>query len=299
MFKKIIDIVAPAYPLTIDLKKIKDAVQQFGYQARIPENIQADHADLFCANSDEIRFHQLKEALFAEDSDIIWAFRGGYGSARIMDEILKLPKPPKPKLLIGYSDITVLHILVNQLYNWPSIHGRTISEYARKIGGEQDFDRMVDMLHNRSACYNNLMPLNEAAEAFDEIEAKIVGGNLSLIQTSIGTKWQLHTKNKIILLEDTGERGYNIDRILNHLQQAGIFKDAAAIIFGTLLCSKERDGSELCGAAVNRFALKQDIPVLSCPTIGHSIDNWPIALNVKCTLTLGENPLLEVAKPWK
>lgn len=306
----IVDIVAPSFSREVDLRKIEKFVRGFGFTPRIQDNMLAPGADPFAANTDEIRFEQLKRAIYAEDSKVIWAFRGGYGAGRLIPKLLELPLPAHPKILVGFSDITALHILCIQKYGWSTVHGRALSEFLVRNPHSDEVLAMKKVLFGEDkAVFSDLRLLNNDSlkgkkinienvngdiDFRQEIRAEVVGGNLALIQTSLGTQWQFNADNKIVLLEDVGERGYRIDRMLAHLTQAGIFDKALAVIVGDVICEPENDGTMLCDQAISRFADSLDIPVLSCPQVGHGKYNWPIPLNMTAVLTLGSSSTLVI-----
>jgi muramoyltetrapeptide carboxypeptidase len=157
-------------------------------------------------------------------------------------------------------------------------------------------DELLDIIFGRTKLlrYDNLTCLNIAAQTSDALEAKIVGGNLSIVQTSIGTDWQIDASDKILFLEDVSERGYRIDRMLNHLKQAGIMSNVKAVILGDFTDSKEKDGSDLVDLAIADFAAKVTFPVFRTPEIGHNAANRPLPLNTKARLTGGISPSLSV-----
>jgi muramoyltetrapeptide carboxypeptidase len=131
------------------------------------------------------------------------------------------------------------------------------------------------------------VPLNALAEQSQTLEASITGGNLCLVQTSLGTNWQVDARKKILFLEEVGERGYRIDRMLEQLQQATIFKGTLAIVFGDFLAGNEPDGSSLIIPVLKRFAQRIEIPVIQIKGIGHGPINYPLPLGTKATLQLG------------
>ncbi|MEI6187830.1 MAG: LD-carboxypeptidase [Alphaproteobacteria bacterium] len=291
----IVDIIAPSSSKDVDLKAIADIVRGFGLTPRIPDNMLLSGVDPFSANTDEFRFNQLKQAIYTEDSKVIWAFRGGYGAGRLIPSLHELPLPMYPKILIGYSDITALHIICTQKYGWSTLHGRTLSEFIVRKTNEAEISAMKEALFGRvKATFNNLKLLNTVNLSDKEIKSEVVGGNLALIQTSLGTPWQFNADNKIVLLEDVDERGYSIDRMLTHLTHAGIFDKALAVMIGDIMCNPEKDGTMLCDMAVARFANSLNIPVLSCSQVGHGEYNWPVPFNMPAILTLGELPTLVI-----
>lgn len=114
-----------------------------------------------------------------------------------------------------------------------------------------------------------------------------------MIQTSIGTAWQIQSAGKILFLEEVGEKGYAVDRTLNHLKQAGLLKNVRAIIFGQFLAprdEKEVVASEYISLALERFAKETSIPVFKNEQFGHGSINYPIIYNAKSDIIPNETP---------
>ena len=132
----IVDIIAPAS--NSPFHKLEEGiswVESAGLIPRVPGDI--IKTDVFFAAPLEIQLEHLKRALYS-DSKAIWCLRGGYGSMRLVPHLLKLRPPRKPKLLIGFSDITSLHLFFNQHWKWPTIHGRTISQMHPDFSNSPD-----------------------------------------------------------------------------------------------------------------------------------------------------------------
>jgi muramoyltetrapeptide carboxypeptidase len=260
--QKIIDIIAPSgsFPAEI-LPQIAAFLAERGLTARIPTNILGN--DLLCANSDAIRFALLKEALYAEDSDLIWCVRGGYGAARLLPDLAKLTPPKRKKLLVGFSDITALHLFLTQKWGWETIHGPT----ARQVV-EDHFPFVLPPLKLQQV----LVPLNAAAENC-QVTAPLTGGNLKLVESSLATFWQIEVEGKILMLEEVNEPAYRVDRCLNHLLQAGVFSEVKAVVFGdfTVSTSTER---VVVQAVLDAFAQKmKSCPIFHAPFFGHGSQN--------------------------
>jgi muramoyltetrapeptide carboxypeptidase len=289
----IVDIIAPSFGFQPDIiGAIHSIIDSWGLKARIPNNIFGE--DLLCANSDEIRFQHLKDALYNDDSPYIWALRGGYGVTRLLPMLNELPTPKKQKLLIGFSDITALHIFLNQKWGWPSLHGCGARQIAQQKVSAESGDLLKSILfsNQQDSCIYPLKPLNATANNTLSLQAHIVGGNLCLVQSSLGTFWQLDGKDKIILLEEVDEKGYRIDRSLIHLAQAGIFDNAKAVLFADFIGGKENDGASLVEPVINRFATSLPIPAFRIEGIGHGFVNLPIPLGFPVTLKTGSDAKL-------
>lgn len=293
----IIDIIAPSSTATVDnlpeyYQRAKQLFKSIGLVARIPDDLIDLERDPFSANSLEYRTKHIIDAFTNRDSKAVWAIRGGYGAAKLIPFLERIEVPHIPKLLMGFSDITALHLFLENKWNWSSIHCAVINQL---IKNSKLLDELKPILFGDQVNmnYNQLNPLNMHAKNPQTIEGTITGGNLCLVQTSLATSWQINAKDKIIFLEDVGEKGYQIDRMLNHLLQAGVFRDAKALIFGEITPGLEVDGKNLCTIAIENFSKLLEIPVLSLPIIGHNSNcNSPLPLGTSCNLILGDKPVL-------
>lgn len=281
----IIDLIAPSF--SMEQKEIDNSVEYIkflGLVPRIPKKM--INKDLFFANSDKARFIHLRDALLAKDSKAIWCLRGGYGCARLLPELNKIKTPKNCKAVIGFSDITALHIFLNQKWKWNTIHGTVLGRLPeRKIDKESERKTTSLVLGKNKTQEFTLTPLNKCEGK--PIKSSVSGGNLTIVQNSIGTDWQLDAKNKIILLEEVDEKPYQIDRSLNHIMQSGILKKASAIIFGDFNTTEFKMDEGEKEEVLRRFAVKINIPVLKIPGVGHTEKNYPVPLGTKSTLSLG------------
>lgn len=286
----IVDIVAPAS--NSPEHRFTDGVEwveSIGLRPRIQEGM--INTDLFFAAPLEVQLKQLKEALYS-DSKAIWCLRGGYGSMRLVPHLLKLKPPKRPKLFIGFSDITSLHLFFSQNWKWPVIHGRTISQMRKDLSKTPDRKLLQDIIFGRkdSHTFKKLIPMNDLALKNSEVSGSITGGNLRIIQSSLGTEWEIKAKNKILFMEDVAERGYSIDRMLEQMLQAKIIdRGLKAVVFGDFTEGKEKDGTDLSLKAMERFAARVPYPVLRGLPAGHHHEtNYPVPFNTECLLRLGK-----------
>ena len=127
----IVDVIAPASPcLPADLERGLAAARALGLEPRVPRHFFAK--SMLFANTDQKRLEHLRAAVYAADSKLIWCVRGGYGSIRLLDAMARWPRPKRPKILLGYSDVTTLHAFVNQRWGWPSLHGPCSSVWGAR-----------------------------------------------------------------------------------------------------------------------------------------------------------------------
>lgn len=286
----VVDIIAPAS--SSPTHKLEDGVkwvENVGLIPRVPHDI--IKPELFFAAPLDVQLTHLKNALYS-DSKAIWCLRGGYGSMRLIPHLMKLKPPKKAKLFIGFSDITSLHLFFTQKWNWPVIHGRTISQMHPDFADTPDRKFLRDVIFGKKTekTFRKLNPLNTHAKKAGEISGVITGGNLRILQSSLGTSWELKAKGKILFIEDVGERGYSIDRMLEQMIQAKIIdKGLKAVIFGDFTDGLEKDGRNLSDAAIERFAQRVPYPVLKGLPAGHGHDeNWPVPFHTKCLLKTGK-----------
>ena len=301
----VIDIVAPASACSE--KHLELAVQWLekqGYKARYDKDILKPQK--FLAQTDSYRFKKLKNALLDRKSKAVWCLRGGYGSFRLWPDLMKvkLPKSVQPKLLIGLSDITSLHHFINQEWKWPSLHASLLDRIGQgKIDKHVETELMASLQGSQEVFeYNNLTPLNKRALSSKTINGVVRGGNLTTFVLSIGTELSLRkTQDKSIILffEDIGERGYKVDRFLNHLKQSGVLKSVSALVFGDFTDCLEPNGQNLVPETLVDFACTLKIPVFTGLQSGHGDIQRPLFLNTPATLTCGKSGRMIVYSPYE
>lgn len=278
-----VEIIAPASRCSDqELTALKALLMSWQLRCIVSDDIFGH--DLLCANTDEIRFSSLKNALQRNETKAVICARGGYGSMRLIPALSKLKPQSIPKLFIGMSDITALNLYLQQKWNWPVLHGALAID---KFSPESIATSKAILFGEKNKIEFKGIALNDAAKKNNIIKTTITGGNLSLIQASIGTLWQIDPANKIILFEEIGERAYRIDRMLEHLRQSHIFLKGAAIVFADFLGGEEPNGASLIKPVLKRFAENTHIPVIQVQGIGHGPINYPIPLGTPVTLQLG------------
>jgi muramoyltetrapeptide carboxypeptidase len=154
-----------------------------------------------------------------------------------------------------------------------------INSFSKKDFNPIAFKELKKILFDKKSVQNmKLEPLNDTAKKFSG-SAPLCGGNLSVLQCSLGTKFELNSKNKILMIEDVGERGYKVDKMLYHLQLSKALSGVKAIIFGDFVSGDEPTGENYIDFALMRFALSTKIPVYKCMDFGHGQTNRPLIFN--------------------
>lgn len=292
----IVDIVAPASACAVsELKNAVRLLKEMGLTPRVPKNLFAK--SLLFSNADEVRLKHLKQAVYAPDSGFIWCVRGGYGALRLMPSIVRWPKPKRAKIFLGYSDITTLHAFFNQRWDWSTLHGPLLDRFGREAMSAMEHRQLFSMLFGQSleAEFKNLEPMNKAARQTKSIRAPVVGGNLTVLQSGLGTVGGLRGGKHILFLEDTGERPHRVDRMLTQLEQAGALKEVRAIVFGYFQLANAKDRRDLWSDVMARFAAQSRLPVLKGLKVGHDPDvQFTLPLGTPALLKLGRTPTLIV-----
>ena len=291
-----IDIVAPASACGRDALEAGVAVlEEWGFRPRVPPDL-FEQSEIVAA-PDATRFRVLDRALRRADSAVVWCVRGGYGSQRLLPRLARRAAPSRRKLLVGFSDVTALNVFVNQHWGWPALHAATVSG----LGGGRLSKTALDELrrvvagHTRRLSFR-LRPLNAAAGRPRTVSAPLVGGNLKTLQSLVGTPFGVRPAGCILLLEDTGERGYAIDRMLVQLSQAGLLRGVRGIVFGQFTGGREADGRFTGNDVIARFAERMRMPVLGDAPFGHAASARAVPLGVPVRLELGpERARLDVA----
>lgn len=286
----IVDVVAPSCGCSgEEITLAANFLESLDLVPRIPEDLVDESALAVCANSDTYRLNHLKESLINKSSKAVWCLRGGYGATRIISDLYKIRQPRQSKLFIGFSDITALHVFLYQRWRWCVLHAPVLFQLGLNTVDESSKELLKNVIFGdqNKLAYDNLIPLNTAAKTAKSLYSRIVGGNLCLLQSSLGTNWHIKGKNHIIFIEEIGERGYAVDRMLTHLTQASVFEEAQAVIFGDMIGGLEKDGISLNEPVIRTFAEQSPIPVLRCEGFGHGTTNNPLPIGSQVILKLG------------
>ena len=236
------------------------------------------------AGNDDFRAGVLQSYLDSPDIGAILCARGGYGTIRIIDKLKFDNFIKNPKWIIGYSDVTVLHAKLQSL-GFESIHASMPINFHDNT--ETALNSLVDALTSQDLHYEiKNSPLNIQGEA----EAEIVGGNISVLYSMLGSSIFPNTKGKILFLEDLDEYLYHIDRMMFAFERAGILNGIKGLIVGGL--TKMHDNNIPFGKTAEEIILEcvadKEIPVCFNFPAGHIDDNRAIILGRKVRLTINE-----------
>lgn len=268
-------------------------VEYFGLKWRLGRNVRK--RDGYLGGDIRERAGDLHEMFRDPGIRAVICVRGGYGSAALLDHLDYALIRANPKVFLGYSDITALHIGIHKMTGLVTFHGpMTLADFT---GYTQEHFRAalfetkpLGVLTNPQES-NRLRP-NHTLRAIrpGKARGRLLGGNLTLITSTLGTPYEIDARGRILFLEDVGEEPYRIDRMLTQLHLAGKLQQAAGIIWGECLgCAPRKyepsfESSFSTGEVVERILGSLQIPVLSGLTIGHTSDQLTLPEGVTATL---------------
>lgn len=253
----------------------------------------------YLAGKDEERAKDVNEMFANKSIDGIWCVRGGYGSARILPMLEYSTIRNNPKVLIGYSDITALLHGIFLKTGLIGFHGPVAAsdytDYTTKYVTETLINPSEELIIPYSA-ENSAKedPLYQPYTINKGIaEGRLVGGNLTLVTSLMGTPWELDTKNKLVFLEDIGEKPYRVDRMLTQLLLAGKLHKAKGILLGVFNGCEKKEGD----ASLTLKETLQDrlgslgIPVMYGSSFGHIGNQYTLPIGVKARMDTEANTL--------
>jgi muramoyltetrapeptide carboxypeptidase len=193
-----------------------NTLQQWGFKVKIGKTL-GNQFNYFSGTDDE-RLNDLQTMIDDEKVKAIFCARGGYGLSRIIDRLDFTPFKKNPKWIIGYSDVTILHVHLYSKFGIASLHSPMASAFNNG-GVQNEFVQSLIKEIIGEPCHYSYNPhtLNKEGVA----EGELVGGNLSLLVHLIGTPSEVDTKNKFLFLEDVCDYLYNVDRMMMQLKRSG------------------------------------------------------------------------------
>ena len=247
------------------------------------------------AGTDEERCEDFQKALDDPKISAIWCARGGYGTVRILDKLDYTKFKKNPKWLIGYSDITALH---NQFHNegFQSIHALMCVSLTKDLN---DIAYTVETF--KSALFGKPMGYDLDYSTYNKLgnaKGQLVGGNLTILHTMLGSKTSIDTSGKILFIEEIGEYKYHIDRMLQSLKRAGYFDHCAGLLVGDM--SKMRKNTTPWGTSVEQLILdalsEYDFPIAFGMPAGHEKNNYALILGKEIELNVAGDKSLVIIR---
>ncbi len=233
------------------------------------------------------------------DVDALVAVRGGYGSNYLLEN-LEVERAESPKILLGFSDLTSLQIYLWKSYRWVGFYGPMLAAGLDAGDGAKngyDDESLLAAIGKTDGGW--ILKLRGEALVGGEAEGRILGGCLTVVETTLGTPWELETRGAILLLEDRGMKPWQVDRALMHLKQAGKFAGVRGIVLGEF----PESGAVMSGGATVRDVCTRILGALGMPVVyGAAVGHTPrpmltVPLGVKARLKAHGEGELEILEP--
>jgi muramoyltetrapeptide carboxypeptidase len=276
-----ITIVATARKNIDDnLKPTIDLLHSWGLEVVIGKSIGLDNNQL--AGTDAQRAEDFQEQLDNPNIKAIWCVRGGYGTVRIIDLLDFTKFKQNPKWIVGFSDVTVIHSYLNKI-NIASIHG--LMPVTVEKASPESIESIRKALFGETLEYE--IPF-EAANRLGTAKGEIVGGNLSILYSLMGSNAQIDCKGKILFIEDLDEYLYHIDRMMMALKRCGCFENLKGLVVGSMTKMKDNDipWGKNANQIIEDVTKEYLFPILYNFPAGHIQDNNPLIFGKQVSLEL-------------
>ncbi|MGH4138252.1 S66 peptidase family protein [Clostridium sp.] len=297
-----IGLVAPSSALrqADGLEKSIKVLENQGFIVVIGESCGKKYG--YLSGNDELRARDINRMFEDNNIDAVFCIKGGYGTPRILDKLDYDMIKENPKIFIGYSDITAIHVALNQKCDLITFHGPMAA--SDMLGGFDEFSKKsyLDAITSIKPLgrINNPIGFEIKSMVPGVASGKIVGGNLSLIAATIGTPYEIDTLGKILFLEDVDEFTYSIDRMLTQLRLSGKLVDCVGIILGnfTNCLPQYEEFDHTLLEVFNDIILQGKKPTIYNFMAGHCSPKITIPLGAEavldadsCSLTITESVL--------
>lgn len=288
-----IGIVAPASPESRDFidRKI-DFFKSLGFKIKKGKHLYDNYG--YLAGNDKDRAEDLNTMFADKEVQAIICLRGGYGSVRMAPYLnLKLIKR-NPKPFFGYSDVTLLLNYISNKCKFTTFHGPMIASDFNDITTREYFLNIISHDNNKviynlnDICHDKYLIWNKK-----DFSGTIVGGNLSIISSTIGTPYEIRFNNNILLVEDVNESPYSVDRMLSQLISCGKLQKLSGIIIGYFTNCVSKDNKLNFEDIIREKLIPLNIPIIQGVKIGHDYPNITLPIGCKFKFSSNENLLIQ------
>ncbi len=234
-----------------------------------------------------------------DDVDALVAIRGGYGSNYLLDD-LEIEHRDSAKVILGYSDLTSLQAYLWKRYRWVGFYGPMLAAgLDAGAGAAKGYERESLLAAVGKTAGGWTLKLRGEVMVGGEADGLVLGGCMTLVETTLGTPWELETRGSILLLEDRGMKPWQVDRALMHLRQAGKFEGVRGIVLGEFPeCDAPAQGSPTVRDVCSRILGALGVPIAFGAAVGHTPRPMlTVPLGVKARLRAQGEGELEILEP--
>ncbi|MGF6376109.1 muramoyltetrapeptide carboxypeptidase [Clostridiales Family XIII bacterium PM5-7] len=281
-----VGIICPSSPIATErIGQCVDAINRLGYNVKLADNLDVNYGGYMTGNG-KARAKWVNDMFADPEVDAIICARGGEGGSRAMEYVdFELIKQ-NPKIFVGYSDVTCLHLGITQNCGFVTFHGAMVSaNFVDDFDAETEASFFGAVNADADYEYKNPKGFELGVLKSGKATGQLTGGNLSLLSASMGTPYEVDTKDKIIFLEEVSEPVYNIDKWMHQLRFAGKLQECKGILLGqfTDVVNKrcpEYDVNQCVMEALDGI----DIPVMYNIQSGHEKPMTTLPLGAMCTM---------------
>lgn len=272
-------MVCPAGYMTREkVETCVNTLKEWGYHVKLGKTIGGASTTYF-SGTDEERLNDFQQMLDDDQVNAVLCGRGGYGLGRIIDQIDFKKFKKKPKWIVGYSDITVLHAHLYSNYYISSLHAPMAAAFNDEGYKNEYIASLKNALEGKKVRYQcEPHEFNQKGEAIGEL----VGGNLSLLAHLTGTDSDIKAKGRILFIEDIGEYSYNVDRMMYQLKRSGKLSKLAGLVIGgfTDMKDTERPFGKTVYELIHDLVKEYDYPICYGFPVSHSNENYALKVGV-------------------
>ncbi|HVI43288.1 MAG TPA: LD-carboxypeptidase [Chitinophaga sp.] len=271
-------------------------MESWGFNIRIGKTV--GQRDYTFGGTDAERLQDLQAMLNDNNIKAIMCGRGGYGSARIIDQLDFTRFRQRPKWVIGFSDITALHCHINRHFSIASLHSKMCNSFPDDFRTADPVvqDTIMSIYQALTGKQMQYSATPEANNRKGSARGILVGGNLSIIQSMSGTDSEIETNGRILFLEEVGEYLYSLDRMLGTLQRSHKLDNLAGLIIGGFNRIKPDDPGEEFGKTIYEIVMEKvsgyKYPVCFNFPVGHQKNNYAFKCGMMHSLIVAEDKVV-------
>ena len=273
-----------------DFSKAVELLHKLGYRTKMAPSATATWG--YFAGTDSQRAADINH-FFADDSvQAILCLRGGYGASRVLDRLDYAEIAKHPKLFIGYSDITALHAALTQKSHIVTIHGPMLTSFKAEYS-DYTVQNFAKGLTNTQAPGPVPMPMGQSMQTVvpGKAEGTLIGGNLTIINSLVGTPSAIDGRGKLLFIEEVGDAPYRIDRALQQLWQSGLLQQVNGIVYSEFHdCTDDvAPGDFTLDEILAYYGRLAGVPVMKGLPVGHAPDNYFLPLGTHAVMNAGKD----------
>lgn len=288
-----VGIIAPSSPVPEErVGQCIETVESLGYRVKAADNLAASKGG-YMAGDERVRGQWINRMFEDPEVDAVFCLRGGDGANRVIDFLDLEVIRNNPKIFVGYSDVTSLHLLFNQQCDLVTFHGPMVSSNMVDHFDPESREAFFEAIAEEGS-YSYKAPSGKEIGVAREgcAKGRLTGGNLTVICASVGTPYEIDTTGKILFIEEIGEHIGNLDRHIYQLRNAGKFDSAAGILLGQFTrCDQDEPDYSIVDVVLEATE-GLNIPVMYNIQSGHDFPMINLPMGAVCTMDTTEKSII-------